>query len=143
MIGVTSGSLNHRNAVMLGGSSYAATRQNCATGRNLSTAFGNMYLMGDIGTGNDARIIFSDKAFSSRTNGNQADDERAEIRLASNPAAFRTWLLPADRSGTFVVRDTANPYTVSNYTTTRTLDASSYTLDDVVDVLCTLINDLT
>lgn len=34
------------------------------------------------------------------------------------------------------------PYTVSNYTPSRTLDASTATLGEVADFLCTLIDDL-
>lgn len=36
----------------------------------------------------------------------------------------------------------ADAYTVSNYTETRTLDASTATLADLLDVFCTLIYDL-
>jgi len=35
----------------------------------------------------------------------------------------------------------AQTYVVSNYTPTRTLDASTATVSDVADVLCTLIAD--
>ena len=36
----------------------------------------------------------------------------------------------------------ANDYTVQNHTATRTLDASTAVLADVIDVVCTLIEDL-
>lgn len=36
----------------------------------------------------------------------------------------------------------ADSYTVSNFTETRTLDASTATLSDILDVFCTFIDDL-
>lgn len=40
------------------------------------------------------------------------------------------------------IQSTANPYTITNATTDRTLNADSYTMDELADILGTLINDL-
>ena len=59
---------------------------------------------------------------------------------------FRTWVLQCmaeiERASYDDLADVANDFTVSNHTKTRTLDASTGTLTDVKNVLCTFIEDL-
>lgn len=60
---------------------------------------------------------------------------------------FERWIVQMLRNLTDASFDNAfeaiaDDYTVTNFTETRTLDASTATAGDVADVLCTLIQDM-
>lgn len=59
---------------------------------------------------------------------------------------FREWVLSCmaeiERASYDDPNLIAKDYTVSNYTKTRTLDASTATTADIANVLCTLIYDM-
>lgn len=46
------------------------------------------------------------------------------------------------RASQQVTEEIFDPFTVSNFTIQRTLNGSTATLSDVVNVLCTIINDM-
>jgi hypothetical protein len=60
--------------------------------------------------------------------------------------AFRTWVMECmneiERASYDDVAVVANDFTVTNHTKTRTLDASTAVLADVINVLCTFIEDI-
>lgn len=68
---------------------------------------------------------------------------RKRLLMADATAGLTSGKIPiATTNGRLVDLTASAAYTVSNVTTDRTIDADSTSLDEVADVLCTLINDL-
>lgn len=96
---------------------------------------------------NSLDSLSTTKADNTTMQGDHAAHHDA-LAAAVNAIEAELGILPKGGDASVRARlDKLNPsapaaYTISNYTTKRTLNGSSFTLGDVMDVLCTTIADL-